>query len=232
VIAIRKLVVWLAVVAVLLTGADRAALAFAESKISDRVAASYQLPARPGVSIRGFPFLTQVLAGYYREVDLAIPRVPVGSITLVRLHARLLGVHAPLSGLLRGGVSTVTAGRAAGSAVIPYPELAGWLPHGVTLSGAGRDVRVSGSMRVLGMRVPLSGTAAPSVTSAGIRVAPERLNIPGGVSVPAGAVAGRLGVIIPLTDLPLHLRVGSVSVTGAGLRAGASARDVQFSGGL
>ena len=125
----------------------------------------------------------------------------------------------------------MTADRASGSAVIPYPELAGWLPHGVQLSRAGQDVRFSGSVHLLGMRIPLSGTATPSVTGNGIKVVPHGFTAGGGIPLPAGAVASRLGVVIPLTNLPLHLRIASVAVTGTGLRAGATARDVRFTGG-
>lgn len=228
----RKLVISLAVLIVLLVAADRVAAAVAASKVSDRVAASYQLPAKPAVTIQGFPFLTQVLAGDYRQIDVSVPRVAVGSIQLTQLHAQLSGVHAPLGALLRGGMSTVTADRASGSAVIPYGDLGGFLPHGLTLSRAGRDLRLSGSVRVLGLRVPLSATATPSMTGAGIKVTPGTVRVPGGLSLPAGAVAGRLGgVVIPLTDLPLHLQVGSVAVTSSGLLAGASARNVEFTGG-
>ena len=227
----RKLVISLAVLVVLLAAADRVAAAVAENKISDRVAASYQLPAKPSVTIQGFPFLTQVITGDYQEVDVSAGRVAVGSIRLTQLHARLQGVHASLAQLLQGGMSAVTADRASGSAVIPYPELAGWLPHGLRLSRAGRDVRFSGSVHLLGARIPLSGTATPSVTGNGIRVVPHGLTVASGITVPPGAMASRVGVVIPLTNLPLHLRVASVAVTGAGLRAGATARDVRFTGG-
>ena len=227
----RKLVISLGVLAVLLVAADRVAAAVAESNISDRVAASYQLPARPGVTIQGFPFLTQVLTGDYREVDVSAGRVAVGSIGLTQLHARLDGVHASLAQLLQGGMSAVTADRASGSAVIPYPELAGWLPHGIRLSRAGQDVRLAGSLHLLGTRIPLSGTATPSVTGEGIKVVPHGFTVGSGIGLPAGAVASRLGVVIPITNLPLHLRIASVAVTGTGLRAGATARDVRFTGG-
>lgn len=225
----RKLAAFLFVIVVLLIAVDRVAVAVAESKISDRVAASYSLPAKPSVTIRGFPFLTQVLAGDYQEIDVTAGRVPVAKITLTQLTARLKGVHASVSELLHGGgLSTVTADRAAGSAVIPFSELARWLPRGIRLSRAGPDVRVSGAVHVLGVRVPLSGTAAPSVTGAGIRVTPKDFTIPSGFTVPVSSVTGHFGILIPLTSLPLHLRVGSVAVTSTGLRAGASARNVQF----
>lgn len=227
----RKFIIGLAVLVALLIAADRAAAAVAETKISDRLAASYRLPAKPHVSIQGFPFLTQVLTGRYGQVDITAARVAVGRITLTRLQARLDGVHAALSQLLHGKMSTVTADRASGSVVIPYGQLAGWLPHGVTVSEAGRVLRVAGDVHVFGTRIPLSGTAVPSVTASGIKVTPQSFTLGSGISVPAGTLAGHLGVLVPLTNLPLHMRIDSVAVTAAGLRAGATARHVLFSGG-
>ena len=59
----RKILIALFVMIIVLVVADRIALLIAERKISDRVASAYDLPAKPGVSIAGFPFLTQVAAG-------------------------------------------------------------------------------------------------------------------------------------------------------------------------
>ncbi len=226
----RKLVIALAVAVLAFVAADRIALAVAENKISQRIAASYSLPSRPAVTIHGFPFLTQVLTGDYQQIDVSVARVSVGRIGLTQLHARLDGVHAALSQLLHGSMSTVVADRAAGSAVISYGQLAAWLPHGVTVGRAGHDIRLAGTVQLLGTRVPVSATAAPSVTSNGIKVTPRSLTVGSGLSLPSSVLNSRLGVVVPLTNLPLHLRIASVAVTAAGLRAGASARDVQFTG--
>jgi LmeA-like phospholipid-binding len=228
----RKLVIVLVVLVLALIAVDRIAAAVAESRISSRVAASYQLPVRPHVTIKGFPFLTQVLAGDYREIDVSVSRVAVGSIHLTGLTARLNGVRAPVSQLLRSDMSTITADHAVGSAVIPYTELARWLPSGLQLSQDGSAVRVSGSVQVLGVRVPLSGTAVTSVTSGGIKVTPKHVTVAPGVAVPVSAITQRIGaIVIPLTDLPLHLQVASVAATGTGLLADATARNVHFTGG-
>ena len=47
-------------------------------------------------------------------------------------------------------------------------------------------------------------------------------------SVPAGTLAGRLHIAVPLGILPLHLRVTSVRVEPAGLRISAAGRSVHF----
>jgi hypothetical protein len=226
----RKFAISLLVLFVLLVVVDRIGAAVAEHQVSDRVAAEYQLPAKPGVTIQGFPFLTQVIAGDYRQVDVSAGQFRIGRVRLTGLAARFSGVHASVSDLLHGNTAMIVADRAAGSAVIPFRQLAGWLPVGVKVGPDGRDLRVSGSVNMAGVHVPLSGTVQPSVTPGGIRVAPRGIGLPGGATLPVGAV-GRLGVVIPVTNLPLHLRVASVSATPAGLRVGATARDVQFAGG-
>jgi LmeA-like phospholipid-binding len=76
----RKLLFALLAVIVLLIAADRVADAVAERKVSDRVAGGYGLPAKPGVRIAGFPFLTQVLAGSYPAVHIDVPGVLAGGV--------------------------------------------------------------------------------------------------------------------------------------------------------
>jgi Flp pilus assembly protein protease CpaA len=55
----RKLLIGLIALAVLLVAADRISVAVAENQISDRLISAYGLPHKPGVTITGFPFLTQ-----------------------------------------------------------------------------------------------------------------------------------------------------------------------------
>ena len=64
----RKLLIALVVLAVLFVAVDRIALVIAEDEIASRIATAYSLPADPGVSITGFPFLTQVVSGNYQQI--------------------------------------------------------------------------------------------------------------------------------------------------------------------
>jgi DUF2993 family protein len=59
--AMRKLLIGVIILAVLLVAADRIAAAVAENQISDRLTSAYGLAGKPGVTIAGFPFLTQVV---------------------------------------------------------------------------------------------------------------------------------------------------------------------------
>jgi hypothetical protein len=225
----RKWLISLGVLLVLLVIADRILVVVAQNQISDRIAASYDMPDKPAVSIHGFPFLTQALTGNYSEIDVTASQVNAGGIALQDLTARFTGVHAPLGDLLGQGVSKVTADRATGSAILPLSQIDRRLPHGVRLRSDGQHLAVSGTIRLQGAQVPVSASVDLGINGDGIKVTPVHVTVSGGTGLPAAAAyASRLGVVIPVTALPLHLRLTSVRVTPAGVRIDATARHVHF----
>lgn len=224
----RKLVIALVVLAALFVAADRAAAAIAGNQASSRIASAYSLPAKPAVTFEGFPFLTQVAAGDYQRVDVALGEVNADGYTLRQLRASFTGVRAPLSQVLGGGGATITAARADGSALIGYSQIRLHLPARVTLTPDGRRLKVAGVLSFHGIRIPVSAVVALSVTRAGIAVSPTNVTTPLGVSVPAGAAAGALSFVMPIHSLPMHLSLTSVSVTPGGLRIGAAGSHLSF----
>jgi hypothetical protein len=227
----RKLLIGVAVLAVLLVAADRISVAVAENQISDRLTSAYGLPGKPGVSITGFPFLTQVAAGDYRQIDVSASQVPAGGATLHNLDVRLSGVHATVGQVLGNGSSMVTADRAAGSAMVGFGAVDRRLPGGFRLHPAGKNLSVSGKLAYHGAHIPVSATVALGVSDSGIRVTPVRVDVPGLPGLPVSAYSSRLRIVVPLSTLPLHLHLTSVHVTPRGLRIAASARHVQFARG-
>ena len=227
----RKLLIGVAVLAVLLVAADRISVAVAENQISDRLTSAYGLPDKPGVSITGFPFLTQVAVGDYRQIDVSASQVPAGGATLHNLNVRLSGVHATVSQVLGSGSSMVTADRAAGSAMVGFGTVDRRLPSGFRLHRDGKNLSVSGKLAFHGAHVPVSATVALGVSDSGIRVTPVRVDVPGLPGLPVSAYSSQLRIVVPLSTLPLHLHLTSVHVTPDGLRIAASARHVQFARG-
>ena len=214
----RKFLLALLLLVVLLAVLDRAGLAIAERQIGSKVQTAYDLPQRPGVSIRGFPFLTQVVAGNYQEIDVTIPAATADGVQLRDIRARFTGVHASLSLLLGQGTGSVTAAHATGTAVLPYAQVERRLPRGITLAAHDGTLRVTG-------KTPLGsvqGTARLGVTNAGISV---HLSVGG---VIASALAPRLAFVIPLGHLPLHLSVTGVRIAAGGLVIAAAAQNVAF----
>jgi hypothetical protein len=227
----RKLLIGAAVLAVLLVTADRISVAVAENQISDRLTSAYGLPDKPGVSIAGFPFLTQVAAGDYRQIDVSASQVPADGATLHNLNVRLSGVHATVGQVLGNGSSMVTAERAAGSAMVGFGTVDRRLPGGFRLHRDGKNLSVSGRLAYHGAHIPVSATVALGVSDSGIRVTPVRVDVPGIPGLPVSAYSSQLRIVVPLSTLPLHLRLTSVHVTPDGLRIAASARHVQFARG-
>jgi LmeA-like phospholipid-binding len=224
----RKLLIGLAALVVLLVAADRISVAVAENQISDRLTSAYGLPHKPGVSITGFPFLTQVAAGDYHQIEVSASQVPAGGATLHDLNIRLTGVHATVGQVLGNGSSMVTADRAAGSAMVGFGTVDQRLPGGFRLHPDGKNLSVSGRLAFHGVHIPVSATVTLGVSGTGISVTPVQVRVPGVLGLPVSAYSSRLRVVVPLSTLPLHLHLTSVHVTPDGLRIGASARHVKF----
>ena len=223
----RKLLIALGVLVVLLIAIDRIGVVVAENQISDRIATVYGLSEKPGVSITGFPFLTQVISGNYQQIDVTANQIQADGATLHDLNVHLTGVHATISQLLGSGASTVTADRAAGSALVDFATVNQRLPHGFRVTSGGQNLTVSGTVDYHGLQVPVSGTVNLSVSADGITVTPQNVTIPGGISLPVADLS-QLRFVVPLSNLPLHLHLTSVRVTPGGLRISAAARNVQF----
>jgi len=223
----RKLLIAVVILVVLFIAIDRIGVAVAENQISNRLATTYGLSEKPGVSITGFPFLTQVVAGDYQQINVTANQIQANGTTLHDLNVRLTGVHASIGQLFGSGSSMVTADQAAGSALVGFATVDQRLPQGVRITSNGRNLVVSGKVSYNGFQVPVSGTVSLGVSGSGITVTPENVTIAGGLTLPASYFS-RLHYVVPLSNLPLHLHLTSVHVTPDGLRISAAARNVQF----
>ncbi len=199
----------------LLAAVDRILAAAVADQISVRVAVANDLQARPSVRVLGFPFLTQLASGDYREVAVTLSSLTAGGVELSELDARFTGVHAPMGNLRWPGRSEITAEHARATAIVGFGVLSQRLPPGLVLSPVGSELRITST--VLG--VPVPGTLALSVSPAGITITPRITGVP-----------AMVGFVIPLRALPLRLSVTSVSVTEQGLRVNASGRNVRLVG--
>ncbi len=203
------ILVLIAILAVL----DRALAAAAASQIAQRVALANDLPARPSVRVLGFPFLTQLASGDYHEVSVTLESVTAGGVEFAELDARFTGVHASLRKILWPGRADITAEHASATALVPFTVLSRRLPPGLTLSPAGRELKIINT--VLG--VPVPGSLALSVSADGITITPQLSGVP-----------ALVGFVVPLRALPLRLAVTAVSVTEQGLRVSAAGQNVRL----
>ena len=101
---------------------------------------SQELSAHPQVSIKGFPFLTQVLGGRYHEVDVSVRNVTRNNLTVDRLSVRAHGVSVPLSKVMSGSVSEVPVDRADAVVTLGYAHLNAYIDKPTRRGAEGRPM--------------------------------------------------------------------------------------------
>src|SRR5882762_11548404 len=107
----RKVTIVLLVLVVALVGlfvaADRIAAYAAERTIAKQAqqeltAREVTSPSQPDVSVGGFPFLTQVLAGKYDKITIDVHQPTIQDVKLDELDVTATGVNAKTSAILNG----------------------------------------------------------------------------------------------------------------------------------
>jgi len=114
----------LVVLVLLLVGADFGAAAIAEHMISQKARTQLALSDDPSVTIHGFPFLTQALAGDYSHISVSATGIPVDDkLRDVAINADLEDVTAPLSDLANGNTKTIKVGKLTGAVTLKAADL-------------------------------------------------------------------------------------------------------------
>jgi len=210
------------VLLVLFVVLDRAAVAYAENQAAQQMQ-SQGFPAKPDVTIKGFPFLTQVAARHIKDVHITASKVPAGPVTF-NLTANATDI------LLNPGYQSGTISHVTGTGVIPFSSvssaLGGGGGSGLTISSAGGNTMKVG-LNVLGLDVSLTGT----IEQVGPNTLKVHLNPPSGIPAQL-PIPNDFTIHIP--TLPMHLTIQSVKVTSQGVVVHATGSNIKFtqSGGL
>ncbi|HEX5540534.1 MAG TPA: DUF2993 domain-containing protein [Micromonospora sp.] len=232
-------VVLLFVAVGLLVIADRVAAGVAERAIADRVgrqiAGQQVASSPPEVTVGGFPFLTQVLAGRYESISISLrdARVAVDgdSIRLRELAIDARNVTASLS-TIRSGRGEVVAESVEGTGTVGYSSVANLMNRpGLQLNEQDGKLVVTAPLEILGQQLTVSGTATLSVDDGMVQVRFDELTTDG---LPSAAqarsviasYAQQFSVDIPLPDLPFQLDVQDVRALPEGLAVTATAKNV------
>ncbi|MGW1074405.1 LmeA family phospholipid-binding protein [Streptomyces sp. NPDC002537] len=186
--AIRITLIVAVVLGALFVGADRLAVYFAENQAAEKIRSSQNLSGTPDVSIKGFPFLTQVADSRLDEVEVKLDGITANagdrSIRVTGFNAKLRDVR------INSSFTSAVADRATGTAHISYADLtkATGDPN-VTVGFGGTDragasqVKVTGKISLMGQAIERS--VLSTVTVAGgdtIRVRADEIpteGIPG-----------------------------------------------------
>ncbi|MEU9898752.1 DUF2993 domain-containing protein [Streptomyces phaeochromogenes] len=200
--ALRILLIVTVILGGLFIIADRVAVGFAEDEAADRLKTNEGLATTPSVSIKGFPFLTQVVGGELDEVEVGIKNYEADTsgatggtgtaggttpdkIRIDDLTAQMRGVA------FSGDYSSAKAASATGTATISYDELlkaakaepvdvaSGVTAKVVGLSDGGNGkIKVEVEATVLGTKLPRPVSVLSSVSVKGDTVQVQADSLP------------------------------------------------------
>lgn len=217
-----KVVIALCVVLAFLAVGDRWAALYAENKAAKKVQDALKLHAEPEVHINGFPFVTQLAGGRLDNVDVTIPDMPAGRISVAQVKGSINDVRivgdAPTS--IKGAV----LGRMHGDVLLDFDDLDRELGTSQVDFTAGKSpdtVLANGQLPVAGEKVTVRAKAhlrRNGDHGVGTTVDDMRLDVPGLFSYEPGRHGG-LRLAKPLAKRIQHdtakahalFRVGSVA---------------------
>jgi LmeA-like phospholipid-binding len=220
---------WITLVVVLLVAVavDRIAVVVATRQVVRQVQTSEKLTTKPGATIGGFPFLTQVAAGKYSDVSITIHNLTTPGPRIDLIVAHLKGVHVPLGAALSGKVKRVPVDKISASVFIAFNDLNGYLkglPGDLQLGSNGSGVQLSGQIPGLSSTLGALMTASFAVGSGGLTLSPTAL---GGTALPLPqSILNQLTANIPLGSLPFNLQLVSVKIQPDGVAIAATATHV------
>lgn len=222
----RGLLYTLLSLAICAVAADRISLVLTQNAVAAQLQTSGGLSTRPDVSIRGVPFLTQAFAGEYDDVEVSAQDVTAGGGRLSKLDVTLRGVHVPLSDALSGSVEAVPVDALRATVLLSYADMARQLrDRRLTVAPAGDQVRVSGSVQVLGRTITASALSSVTLSGSSVVVTAKRFEVGNTVADRAvtAALAGRFDFVIRVGQLPYGLTMSSLAVRPEGVVATADA---------
>jgi hypothetical protein len=216
-------VVLLVVVLALLGGGlyfgDRYTERRAESEAAAELQKHLGTAQQPAVDIEGSPFLTQVVARSIDSVHVVADDMNAASDVLLPIaHADLVLTDVTTTDWF----ASMTVTHAEGTARIDYSALQGLAKVPLTYVGNGR-VRIDTSATVVGREVKAQITGSPrlevedqTITLADPDITVAGVNLPG---FTANALLRALVKPIPITGVPLDLRLTSIDPQDSGIHA-------------
>lgn len=227
--ALRILLIVVVVLAGVFIAVDRAAVYYAESEAADRVVVSGARIGSTDVSIKGFPFLTQVAGSELDEVEVKVTGIEATAggrtLRISSLAAKLHQVR------LSDGFSRFTADRATGTVVISYEDLTKAAAQDVAVEyGGNGKVKVTGAVNILGKTISRSVLSTVTLVDGHtVRVHADK--------VPGEGIPGLEELVREKTDferevgaLPNSLKLQKIQPTAAGLEISVAGTDVRLAG--
>lgn len=197
--------------------ADRVGAVVAADAVASQLQVAGDLDRQPSVSIRGFPFLTQVLGGRYSRIDLTATDLRRTSLRLERLDVAVHGARVPLSRALSGRVQQVPVESLTATALVSYGDLATSSDLAeAQITPAGRQVELTARTRFLDAKVQVRCRSEVSLDHGDLLLTPRTISVDGHATSNA-LLLEQLRVRIDIGRLPYGLQLTGVAVTRAGV---------------
>jgi hypothetical protein len=241
--ALRILLITTIVLGILFVVADRVAVNLAEDEAAQKLKTTEGLAATPDVSIKGFPFLTQVAGGELDDVEIGIKDYEAATgngdeaIRIADLEADMHGV------VFSGDYSSATAKSATGTATIPYDELLKAAKSEPTRVAPGITARVvslsdggKGKIKVgVEIEAPVLGAKTVSVLSSvgveGDTVKARADSLPDlGVDLAENAIRSITDFQQKIDELPGGIELDKVEGAADGVRITVKGSNVRLAG--
>lgn len=226
----RHPLVWLIVVLVVILAVlgigDQVAKAYAQNDIATQVQ-SAGLSAKPSVSIKGWPFLTQILAHDVKTIDISANNVTTtGGKLPVSFTATATGVH------LNSSFNGATIDHISGQVTITYQSLDSYLGNSIGIAGLS-SISISPDPAKGPNAVTANAAGIASVDATVTKTAANQITIKfgqlGGLASLLGGSGSIPDQVIDIPKLPLGLVVGTPEVTSQGIVIPASGSNTTLS---
>jgi hypothetical protein len=212
---------WIALLVVLvILGAafvvgDQVARTYAQNMIANKIQSS-GFPAKPSVTIKGFPFLTQVAAHDIRTIDISANNVQEDKLDISSVRAAATGVH------LNSSFNGATIDHISGTALITFSSIV----NAAGAQGATISPDPSAGPNAASVSVgPLTATAQV-VRSGANKISVQMESLSG---IPASVVGSLPNYTFNVPTLPAGLKIQSVSVTNQGVSVNIAAQNTTLS---
>jgi hypothetical protein len=232
--ALRRLIVFVVVVAILAVAADRAAKWLAEDQLAtmaEQEAAQYDVRAADtSVEVGGFGFLPQLVKQEFSTVTLTMRQPTISSIPAEDLTVVMSGVHVPRAALTGGSDAAVTVDTTDMQVRLSPTELAKLAARTTGVDDLTMRV-VDGKLHAqLSIRgIEADAIIRPTTKNGRIVLAVDELSdsIP---SVVRDAITSLLSKGIALPKLPFGASLKQVAVQGSSVVLSATAANLKLAG--
>jgi LmeA-like phospholipid-binding len=224
---LRNTIIAVLVLIVVLVAIDRLAAFYVQGRIASQIQ-DEGFSSKPDVSIKGFPFLTQVIGRHFQDIQISSRKVKAGPVEIQNINAELSNVH------LNSGFSGGTVGHLSGAGVIAFGSLSNAIGSlaggqlGSLVGAAGLTLKPVGSHKVKASinLLVTSGSATWRITRvSGTEI---KVHLVSSSGLPGGLLSSIRNISVPIPKLPLGMTIQSVTVTTAGISVRVTGNQVAF----